>query len=88
MADVATKRVAQRGPTIREQLKGMDDADVVTSFLDGEERAFQELVERYQLPPQTVLIEHNGLALHRREWRGRELHEGDRIEVLRVVAGG
>src|SRR5437763_7733269 len=48
MADVATKRVAQRGPTIREQLKGMDDADVVTSFLGGEERAFQELVERYQ----------------------------------------
>src|SRR5881409_744379 len=48
MADVAMKRVAQRGPTIREQLKAMDDADVVTSFLDGEERAFQELVERYQ----------------------------------------
>ena len=48
MADVATKRVAQRGPTIREQLKAMDDADVVTSFLEGEERAFQELVERYQ----------------------------------------
>src|SRR6476661_2529018 len=48
MADIAMKRVAQRGPTIREQLKGMDDADVVASFLDGEERAFQELVERYQ----------------------------------------
>src|SRR6476619_2765254 len=48
MADVATKRVAQRGPSIREQLKGMDDAEVVTSFLEGEERAFQELVERYQ----------------------------------------
>src|SRR5882757_9028935 len=48
MADVATKRVAQRGPTIREQLKAMDDAAVVTSFLEGEERAFQELVERYQ----------------------------------------
>ena len=26
----------------------MDDAEVVTSFLAGEERAFQELVERYQ----------------------------------------
>src|SRR5678810_93423 len=48
MADIALKRVAQRGPTIREQLKAMDDADVVASFLDGEERAFQELVERYQ----------------------------------------
>ena len=48
MADIAMKRVAQRGPTIREQLKEMDDADVVASFLEGEERAFQELVERYQ----------------------------------------
>src|SRR6476661_10616550 len=48
MADIAMKRVAQRGPTIREQLKAMDDADVVASFLGGEERAFQELVERYQ----------------------------------------
>ena len=48
MADVAMKRVAQRGPSIREQLKGMDDAEVVTAFLEGEERAFQELVERYQ----------------------------------------
>src|SRR6186997_3002504 len=48
MADIAMKRVAQRGPTIREQLKGMDDSAVVTAFLGGEERAFQELVERYQ----------------------------------------
>ena len=48
----------------------------------------QELVDRFELPSQTVLIEHNGLALHRREWRNRGLAEGDRIEVLRVVAGG
>src|SRR3981189_2348432 len=48
MADIAMKRVAHREPAIREQLRAMDDADVVTSFLAGEERAFQELVERYQ----------------------------------------
>jgi sulfur carrier protein len=48
----------------------------------------EELIERYGLPPQTVLIEHNGLALHRREWLERNLADGDRIEVLRVVAGG
>ena len=47
-----------------------------------------ELVDRYELPPSTVLIEHNGLALHRKEWAERHLTEGDRIEVLRVVAGG
>ena len=47
-----------------------------------------ELVDRYELPPKTVLIEHNGVALHRREWPERKLADGDRIEVLRVVAGG
>ena len=47
-----------------------------------------ELVERYQFPPQSVLIEHNGLALHRREWPEKTLADGDRIEFIRVVAGG
>jgi len=47
-----------------------------------------ELVDRYQMPLQSVLIEHNGIALHQREWRQRTLSEGDRIEVVRVVAGG
>ncbi|HEV3393467.1 MAG TPA: sulfur carrier protein ThiS [Chthoniobacterales bacterium] len=47
-----------------------------------------ELMDRYEMPPQSVLIEHNGVALHRREWRQRALAEGDRIEIIRVVAGG
>jgi thiamine biosynthesis protein ThiS len=47
-----------------------------------------QLVERFQLPPQTILIEHNGVALHRHEWTQRALREGDQIELLRVVAGG
>jgi sulfur carrier protein len=47
-----------------------------------------ELVERYQLPSQSVLIEHNGLALHRHEWPQQSLAEGDRLEFIRVVAGG
>jgi len=47
-----------------------------------------ELIDRYGLPPQTLLIEHNGLALHRHEWRQRSLAEGDRIELIRVVSGG
>jgi thiamine biosynthesis protein ThiS len=47
-----------------------------------------ELVERFELIPQAVLIEHNGLALHRHEWPQRSLAEGDQIEFVRVVAGG
>ena len=47
-----------------------------------------ELVARYELPPQGVLIEHNGVALRRREWPDRSLAEGDQIEFIRIVAGG
>ncbi|HEV2045729.1 MAG TPA: sulfur carrier protein ThiS [Chthoniobacterales bacterium] len=47
-----------------------------------------DLVEQYQLPSQTILIEHNGLALHRHEWTRQPLAEGDRVEFVRVVAGG
>ena len=47
-----------------------------------------ELAAHYGLPPNTVLIEHNATALHQREWIERPLGEGDRIEFVRVVAGG
>lgn len=47
-----------------------------------------ELAERYGLHPNSILIEHNGVALHRREWAERKLQEADRIEFIRVVAGG
>jgi len=51
-------------------------------------KTIAELIDRYQLPPQSILIEHNGVALHRHEWPERLLAEGDRIEFIRVVAGG
>ena len=47
-----------------------------------------ELAARYGLQPNTVLIEHNATALHQREWSTRQLAENDRIEFVRVVAGG
>jgi sulfur carrier protein len=54
----------------------------------SEARTIAELVERYQLSPQSILVEHNGVAVHRREWPQTALIEGDRIEFIRVVAGG
>jgi thiamine biosynthesis protein ThiS len=62
--------------------------------LNGEEadadgaQTVAELIGRFQLPPETVLIEHNGVALHRREWPQKALTDGDRIEIIRIVAGG
>jgi thiamine biosynthesis protein ThiS len=54
----------------------------------GGAQTVAELVGRFELPPETVLIEHNGVALHRREWSQKTLTDGDRIEIIRVVAGG
>ncbi len=53
-----------------------------------EAKTIAELIERYELPPQSILVEHNGLALHRHEWPERSLAKGDQIEFIRVVAGG
>ena len=53
-----------------------------------EAKTIAELIDRYQFPPQSILVEHNGLAIHRHEWAERSLAEGDRVELIRVVAGG
>jgi RNA polymerase sigma-70 factor, ECF subfamily len=49
MAELATKQTAPRRLTSREVLHGTSDTALVNAFLTGEERAFQELVERYQV---------------------------------------
>jgi thiamine biosynthesis protein ThiS len=54
----------------------------------GAARTVEELIQHHQLSPETTLIEHNGTALHRREWPGQRLQENDRVEILRVAAGG
>ena len=66
----------------------------MTVILNGESRSVAEvttiaaLVRELNLVPATLLIEHNGLALHREEWNSRTLREGDKVELIRVVAGG
>lgn len=55
--------------------------------IDGA-KSITELALQLGLEPHTVLIEHNGVALHQREWSARPVAEGDRVEVVRVVAGG
>ena len=62
--------------------------------INGEPRALAratniaELIAELGLPAPATLIEHNGLALRRDEWKDRALTEGDRIELVRIVAGG
>ena len=45
------------------------------------------LVSR-QLPPRSVVVEHNGEAVAPSEFSRRQLQCGDRLEIVRIVAGG
>ena len=47
-----------------------------------------ELIAELGLPAAVTLVEHNGLALRRDEWPERPLAEDDRVEIVRIVAGG
>ena len=66
---------------------------MISIFLNGDPRAVAAsnvtlLVSELSLPPETLLVEHNGLALHRSEWPSTALKDGDRVEILKVAAGG
>jgi sulfur carrier protein len=66
----------------------------VKIVLNGEPTDFERardipgLLEELGLASPALLVEHNGLALHRDEWAQRSLTEGDRVEIIRIVAGG
>ena len=63
-------------------------------WLNGEIRkvsppqTVQGLLESLGIPLPTLLVEHNGVALRREEWMDSALAPGDRLEVIRIVAGG
>ena len=46
------------------------------------------LIEGRGLRPGSVVVEHNGTALLRSELDGARLADGDRVELVRAVAGG
>ena len=66
----------------------------MTLTVNGEAREIaratnvSELIEELGLPAPATLVEHNGLALRRDEWLAHTLADGDRIELIRIVAGG
>lgn len=41
-----------------------------------------------KLPPRSVVVEHNGQAVAPSEFSGRILQTGDRLEIVKIVAGG
>jgi thiamine biosynthesis protein ThiS len=47
-----------------------------------------EFLVAQQLLPRSVVVEHNGQAVAPSEFSQRQIQPGDRIEIVKVVAGG
>jgi len=48
----------------------------------------EEFLVAQQLLPRSVVVEHNGEAVSPSEFSQRRLQPGDRLEIVRIVAGG
>jgi len=65
-----------------------------TVWLNGEKRELHAdvtlagLLEELKIPSHALLVELNGTALRRDEWDARKILPDDRIEMVRIVAGG
>ncbi len=50
--------------------------------------SIEEFLKRQGLLPRSVVVEHNGNAVAPSEFVHRQLAAGDRLEIVRIVAGG
>ena len=48
----------------------------------------EEFLVAQKLLPRSVVVEHNGEAVAPSEFAQRQLHAGDRLEIVKIVAGG
>ncbi len=50
--------------------------------------SIEEFLAAQKLLPRSVVVEHNGQAVAPSEFANRELKAGDRLEIVKIVAGG
>ena len=50
--------------------------------------SLEEFLRSKNLPPRSVVVEHNGEAVAPSEFSKRKLESGDRLEIVKIVAGG
>ena len=50
--------------------------------------SIEEFLVAQKLLPRSVVVEHNGEAVAPSEFSGRTLKAGDRLEIVKIVAGG
>jgi len=50
--------------------------------------SLEEFLVAQELLPRSVVVEHNGEAVAPSEFSSRRLQAGDRLEIVKIVAGG
>jgi thiamine biosynthesis protein ThiS len=50
--------------------------------------SLEQFLTRQGLLPRSVVVEHNGQAVAPSEFGQRRLQAGDRLEIVKIVAGG
>jgi thiamine biosynthesis protein ThiS len=50
--------------------------------------SIEEFLIAQKLLPRCVVVEHNGEAVAPSEFSSRQLHAGDQLEIVKIVAGG
>ena len=50
--------------------------------------SIEEFLVAQGLLPRSVVVEHNGAAVAPSEFSRRQLNAGDRLEIVKIVAGG
>ncbi len=48
----------------------------------------EEFLVAQELLPRSVVVEHNGEAVAPSEFNQRQVRAGDRLEIVKIVAGG
>jgi thiamine biosynthesis protein ThiS len=50
--------------------------------------SIEEFLVARGLLPRSVVVEHNGEAVAPSQFGQKEIHHGDRLEIVKIVAGG
>ncbi|HAO79025.1 MAG TPA: thiamine biosynthesis protein ThiS [Verrucomicrobia subdivision 3 bacterium] len=50
--------------------------------------SIEEFLVAQKLLPRSVVVEHNGEAVAPSEFSERQLNAGDKLEIVKIVAGG
>jgi sulfur carrier protein len=76
------------------QLSPVQSAQTPTVIANGQPVAVrlpctvEAFLVAQSLPPRSVVVEHNGEAVAPSEFARRQLNAGDRLEIVKIVAGG